>query len=343
MQQQIEFQMNDRHDPYYDKVKWVLMRLIEAQGISQSAKNDLQSALLLREKEQKTHQRILRQSDRQQRQLQELNDELELYKNHLEERVEQEMAKRLQQEKMLEQQSKMAAMGEMMDAVAHQWNQPLNALSMIIEMLQSDFKEGSVDQAYIDERCELAAGQIEHMVLTLQTFRTFFRPGKQPAPFALKACIDAVLLLVKDEFTKHRITVRQSGTEGIALFGNENEFKHMVLNIINNAKDAFIEREIDRRDIVIRCKKEGDETVVEIADNAGGIPAQIIDTVFKPNVTTKPEGKGTGIGLYMSSQIVEKMGGTLGVGNTGDGARFTVRLPAHSRILPPGEVAAKGG
>jgi len=334
--------MQDGYDLSADETRQILKRLIDDTEVTGTLKNVVETLLARREKELKVQWRILHQSDRQQRQLQELNDELELYKHHLEERVEEETAKRLQQEKMLEQQSKMAAMGEMMDAVAHQWKQPLNALSMIVEMLQSDFKEGVVDQAYIDERCELAAGQIEHMVSTLQAFRTFFRPAKAPELFALKACIDAVLLLVKDEFTKHGITVRQSGTETIMLFGIENEFKHLVLNIINNAKDAFIEREIDGREIMIRCKEEADEVVIEIVDNAGGIPAQIIDAVFKPNVTTKPEGKGTGIGLYMSSQIVEKMGGTLAVANTGEGARFTIRLPAYARIQPSGEAAAVG-
>ncbi|MDX1296139.1 MAG: HAMP domain-containing sensor histidine kinase, partial [Sulfurimonadaceae bacterium] len=252
----------------------------------------------LYDRQKKQHEFILQQSDKQHAQLRKLNQELSALKENLEERVVQESNARIEKEKMLEQQAKMAAMGEMMDAVAHQWKQPLNALMMLSDLLKSDFQDGLVDQAYIDDMTQTTEQQIDHMVNTLNEFRTFFRPDKEPEPFGLKRCIQSVMFLVNDEFMKHSITIDVESEQEIIVNGIENEFKHLILNIINNAKDAFIERERKQRAITIRFCNRDDKIVLEIEDNAGGIPEEVISDIFKPTVTTKAEGKGTGIGLY---------------------------------------------
>jgi len=275
----------------------------------------------LYDRQRKNHDILLQHSDKQHR-------ELKALKEGLEERVETEMQARIEKEKMLEQQSKMAAMGEMMDAVAHQWKQPLNALMMLSDLLKSDFADGRVDQAYIDDMTRTVEQQIEHMVNTLSEFRTFFRPDKLPEPFGLRRCIQSVLLLVKDEFVKHGITIHTQSDKEIIVNGIENEFKHLILNIINNAKDAFIERARRHRDIYIRFEHDRNRILIEIEDNAGGIPEEVIADIFKPNFTTKGEGKGTGIGLYMSAQIAQKLSGTLSVRNTDRGALFLLSIPA---------------
>jgi signal transduction histidine kinase len=281
----------------------------------------------LYERQKKQHEFILQQSDRQHTQLRRLNRELHSLKETLEERVESETKARIEKEKMLEQQAKMAAMGEMMDAVAHQWKQPLNALMMLNDLLRSDFHAGRIDGAYIDDLTRTAEEQIDHMVHTLNEFRTFFRPDKATEPFGLKRCIQSVLFLVRDEFLKHHITIHTENSREVILNGIENEFKHLILNIINNARDAFIERGTKERDIYIRFRKAHGMITLEIEDNAGGIPEAVIGDIFKPNVTTKAEDKGTGIGLYMSAQIAQKLHGTLQVRNSGKGALFTLRLP----------------
>lgn len=235
-----------------------------------------------------------------------------------------EIAKRVQNEKMLLQQSKMAAMGEMMDAVAHQWKQPLNALSMYAEIIKGDFDEGSVDKTYIENFRNDIQSQIDHMVNTLDEFRTFFRPNKEHENFQLLAVINSVLILTKDDLLKQRITVTIERKDPIFIDGSSNEFKHLILNIINNAKDAFNENRIEHRKISIRLIKEGEQRRMEIEDNAGGIPEEIIEDIFKSNITTKEEGKGTGIGLYMSMQIATKHHATLSVRNQNDGACFIV-------------------
>jgi len=242
-------------------------------------------------------------------------------------RLKKESQARIQaQNKMLEQQSKMAAMGEMMDAVAHQWKQPLNALSMYGELLKDDFKDGVVDKKYVEEMLDGVSTQINHMTTTLSEFRNFFRPSKEIINFNLQKNINSVLFLVKDEFMKHSISLHVEVADSININANENEFKHLILNIINNAKDAFNENNIKDRWINIKAKDNNKIINIEIQDNAGGIPLDVIDKIFEANITTKENGKGTGIGLYMSAQIVEKMGGKLSVKNVENGACFYIDI-----------------
>lgn len=235
-----------------------------------------------------------------------------------------EIHKREVNEKLLIQQSKMAAMGEMMDAVAHQWKQPLNALSMYSELIKSDFDEGEVDAKYIAQYREDIQLQIGHMVTTLDEFRNFFRPNEEDQEFRLLDVINSVLFLTKDEFLKHRITVTIESDDTIILHGSENEFKHLILNLLSNAKDAFNENNIEKRMITMRLIHNESENILEVEDNAGGIPEDVIADIFKANVTTKEKGKGTGIGLYMSTQIAQKHNATLTVHNQNNGACFVV-------------------
>ena len=227
---------------------------------------------------------------------------------------------------MLRQQSKMAAMGEMMDAVAHQWKQPLNSLSMMNDMLLDDFRRRSVDEAYIQEVTELTHMQIAHMINTLNEFRTFFRPSKDAQDFSVAECLESVQILMKDELLKNTITIHIDIEEDITLHGQINEFKHLFLNLLSNAIDAFNEKNLQNRSITIRTYKNENHGIIEFEDNAGGIPSSVIGSIFKPNVTTKADGKGTGIGLYMSSQIVQKHSGSITVQNNNDGAIFTITL-----------------
>jgi C4-dicarboxylate-specific signal transduction histidine kinase len=281
--------------------------------------------LLLKEYERKSKRldTIIKRSDKQQLQLIHLNEELDSYKNELEIKVEEEIANRKEKEKMLFQQSKLAAMGEMMDAVAHQWKQPINIVNMQVDMLGYDFEDNLINQEYITDFQEKIFSQIQHMTSTLEEFRNFFRPSKEVKEFDVKEMIDKVLLLVKDEFMKNQIKIKVNEIENFSLFGIENEFKHLILNIINNAKDAFNDNKIEKREIIINIIANSKSKKIEICDNAGGIPSHVIDDIFKANVTTKAEGKGTGIGLYMSSQIATKHHGTLIVENIENGAKFT--------------------
>ncbi len=243
---------------------------------------------------------------------------------HAKARESREHELRLEQQEMLMQQSKMAMVGEMMDSVAHQWKQPLNALMLYSELIRNDFEEGIVDKAYVEEFRKNLQVQIDHMVNTLDEFRSFFRPNKERVHFKLIDVVNSALFLAKDDILKNRILVKTNRQDEIELYGYPNEFKHLILNIINNAKDAFIEHNIQQRLITINliASEHGDR--LEICDNAGGVPEAVIDTIFEANVTTKEEGKGTGIGLYMSQQIAQKHQAKITVENRNGGACFIV-------------------
>jgi len=230
-------------------------------------------------------------------------------------------------DKLLEQQSRLASMGEMIDAVAHQWKQPLNSISMLIELLKLDFENNNVDNKYINNLDKTVHMQIDHMVNTLSEFRNFLRPSTKNENFYIHSVLSKVLLLMNDELLSQNIHLHTNFDHEVMIFGNKNEFKHLFLNLINNSIDAFNENKIDQRNIYIRCYGENGKTYIEVEDNAKGIPENIIHKIFKPNVTTKAEGKGTGIGLYMSQQIVKKNSGSINVHNSDKGAFFTIIFP----------------
>ena len=252
---------------------------------------------------------------------------LDQYKERLEKRVQEEMENVTKKDNLLKEQSRLAAMGEMVDAIAHQWKQPLNAISMAADLIKSDPNDDfSFKASEVNELSEVIHHQIEHMTTTLSEFRSFFRPTKESSNFSLAACIESVKVLLKDELTKNQIEIQQRPQDDVIINGYENEFKHLILNLINNAKDAFIENNIKKRIIAIGFNETDDHILLQVVDNAGGIPNDIIDDIFNPNITTKGDKEGTGIGLYMSSQIAQKHHGKLSVQNTKDGARFTLAL-----------------
>lgn len=253
---------------------------------------------------------------------------LDQYKERLEKRVQEEMENVTEKDNLLKEQSRMASMGEMVDAIAHQWKQPLNAISMAADMIRSDASKEELCAKDIEtnEMSNIIHHQIEHMTTTLSEFRSFFRPTKESAAFSLQSCIESVKVLLKDELIKNTIVIQQSQQDDIIINGYENEFKHLLLNLINNAKDAFNENSVKNRIIAIGYTQTQHHIIMQVVDNAGGIPKHIIEDIFHPNITTKGDKEGTGIGLYMSSQIAQKHRGELSVQNTKDGARFTLTL-----------------
>lgn len=253
-------------------------------------------------------------------------EELYQYKINLEQKVQEQVDILRQKDKTLAYQSKLASMGEMIDAVAHQWKQPLNIINMRIDMLRYDYEDNNINKEYCEKLSSDIISQTSHMQNTLDEFRTFLRPDKQKKAFSIPLIIDKVLLLVKDEMLKYKIEIEKDIEENIEIDGIENEFKHLILNLISNSKDAFVENNIDNRKIRFKLYKNENKVILEISDNAGGIPKHIIDNIFEANVTSKSEGKGTGIGLYMSSQIIKKHNGGISVKNVENGSMFTVNI-----------------
>jgi nitrogen fixation/metabolism regulation signal transduction histidine kinase len=255
------------------------------------------------------------------KQLKELNDNLENI-------VLEEISKRQKQEELLIQQSKLASMGEMIGNIAHQWRQPLNALGLVIQNIQLSYMMDELNDEFIEKSVTKANLLTSTMSKTIDDFRNFFKPNKELTEFSLDTSIKNALSLIGSTFEYNNINIDYNLREDIDVVGFPNEFSQVILNILTNSKDAFIENNISNSKVSIEISKSDKFGSITIKDNAGGIPSNVIDKVFEPYFTTKEEGKGTGIGLYMSKIIIEKnMNGKLYVNNIKDGAHFTVSIP----------------
>lgn len=256
-----------------------------------------------------------------------MREENRLYKKSLEEQVAVEISKREEKEGLLMHQTKMAAMGDMIDAIAHQWKQPLNAISMYMDLLHGDaLDKGHLDSVEIKQCQDDIDEQIEHLLNTLNEFRTFFKTDKEMKLFSMAQLIDSVLILMKDELILNKIETEVIVSEDDTMPGSVNELKHLIINLINNAKDAFNEKKIKKRKLTFRVTKSKN-LLLEVEDNAGGIEQSIKEDIFKPRISTKNESQGSGIGLYISQQIVHKHHGEIRAENSSDGARFLATFP----------------
>ena len=250
------------------------------------------------------------------------------YKKSLESQVRQQKIELENKQALLIQQTKMAAVGEMIDAIAHQWKQPLNAISMQNELLLDEVFQTDMNKESIKEGFETVNKQVEHLVDTIDEFRNFFRLNHNVKIIKIKTILNTVALLLKDELLKSYVNLVVICDENLNIQANENDIKHLLLNLINNAKEEMQKANIPhtKRTITIECLQYNENMTILVQDNGNGIPQEIIDNIFKPHFTTKKDSGGTGIGLYMCKQIVEKYGGDIWVQNTKSGATFTVEL-----------------
>ncbi len=232
---------------------------------------------------------------------------------------------REQKDNLLMHQSKLASIGEMVDLVAHQWKQPIHILRMKIDMLHHDFKDGELDETLMHEFHTQSFAQFDHMQQTLDTFRNFLRPGGKISTINVKECFEDVMLLIGDDLQYANIQVCIDADKEAVVNGNENEVKHLFLNLLSNAKDAFKAKNIEHKKITVHIGQSRDKVSVSVSDNAGGIPEEVLPSVFEPHITTK--SKGTGMGLYMSKKIAKKLGGDLYAKNASQGAVFTFVIP----------------
>jgi signal transduction histidine kinase len=234
---------------------------------------------------------------------------------------------KFRQDKLIMQQSKLAAMGEMIDAIAHQWKQPLNVINIGASELEMNINFGfDMDDKMLLDLSKNIQKQVAHLLNTLEEFRSFLRPDKPKEKVNIAKLIESVFLLLKDDLISHTIKTKIIGDTTLEFNVIVNEFKHIFINLLTNARDAFIENKIENREVVFNILEKKGYVSIEVTDNAGGIPEHVIDDIFKANVTTKAEGKGTGIGLYMSAQIAQKNNGEISVKNVDGGARFTINV-----------------
>lgn len=248
---------------------------------------------------------------------------------NLERRVREEVEQNREKDHLLIQQSRLAAMGEMIGNIAHQWRQPINALSLLLDNVKDAYEFGDLSQDYLAEQVKRGGQLIQRMSSTIDDFRNFFRPDRIKQPFAISGAARDAMAIIDSSYASARIELVLEVEHDAQVQGFHNEYAQVVLNLLSNAKDAILSRGIQGGRVVLRVDQLGDEARLEVTDNGGGIPEDVLPKVFDPYFTTRE--KGTGIGLYMSKMIIEKnMDGRIEVGNTDQGARIVVVIPVTS-------------
>jgi PAS domain S-box-containing protein len=253
-------------------------------------------------------------------------EELRRLNATLEQRVEEQVAKNMEQERALIHQSRLAAMGEMVGNIAHQWRQPLNALGLLFVNVKDAYGQNTLDEPFLQQSTETAMRLTQKMSTTINDFRNFFHPHKEPMHFSAREQVEAAVALVEESFKSNGIAIRTDLAQDSSLYGFPNEYSQVLLNLFCNARDSIAACGARDGVIDVRLAQEDAFCSVYVADNGGGIPSGTMDKIFEPYFSTKP--MGTGIGLYMSSMIIERnMHGRITARNLDGGAEFKVVLP----------------
>jgi PAS domain S-box-containing protein len=251
--------------------------------------------------------------------LQQLNQELD-------NRVREEIQKNKDKDLLLQRQFRLAAMGEMIGNIAHQWRQPLNSLGLVLCDMEDAALYGECDLSYIQAAVGKSKKIIQKMSSTIDDFRNFFRADKTPGAFSLKHVTGECLNLVEASMKSHNINIVIRCEHDVVVGGYANEYSQALMNILSNARDAIVERKITEGEIAIEIREEGEFGVHSVTDNGGGIQSEVMPKIFEPHFTTKEQG--VGIGLYMTMVSIEKnMHGRIVVENVAGGAKFSVYLP----------------
>ncbi len=259
--------------------------------------------------------------------LNELKNMINYMIDNLEEKIQSEINKRLEHEQMLIQQSKLAAMGEMIGNIAHQWRQPLAQISAIHMNMRITYDFHKFTKEYLIEKIDEANKLTAYMSQTINDFQNFFKPEGEKKMFSIKTAFEDAYHIIESSLKYHSISLEMDVIEDCEVLGYGNEFSQVILNILSNAKDIIIERETKNPKIKVTIKLGELYAVINIEDNAGGVPEDVIDKIFDPYFTTRHKTQGTGIGLYMTKNIIERnMHGFINVKNSDTGAIFTVKV-----------------
>lgn len=253
---------------------------------------------------------------------------------NLEDRVKDEVIKNRQKDMQLVQQSKMASVGEMISMIIHQWKQPLNAISMINSSIELRLRLKQNSQSELERDNKSIKEQIILMSDTMNDFRDFFKE-KEMAEYNVDNAIRRTMHLISNIYKSTGVFINYEVTStSLTTVGYENEFIQVLINILNNARDEIKEKNCEIKTIDLTLKYNEDDIIIGIKDYAGGIPQKVIFNIFDPYFTTKDDAKGTGLGLYMSKSILEKVDGTIKVqneitsieGKDYNGAKFIIIL-----------------
>jgi len=246
----------------------------------------------------------------------------------LQQQVKIGLFKERQKDKMIIQQSRLAALGEMIEQIAHQWRQPLNTLALINQNLYFKYKLESFNEEEFDKAHEQINDNLQYMSQTIDDFRDFYKTSQERETYNLEEVIHTALSLSESMINYAGIKTSITAKETCMVNNIKNEITQVVMNLLKNAHDALVEKRSKNREINFTLDCLNNEVKLTIQDNAGGIPHNIIEKVFNPYFTTKNESQGTGIGLYMSRSIIQDhANGTIQVENKNEGACFIITLP----------------
>ncbi|MEE8589619.1 MAG: PAS domain-containing sensor histidine kinase [Sulfurimonadaceae bacterium] len=256
----------------------------------------------------------------QQRNINELNTDLT-------QRVEAEVQANRKKDHIMYQQARLASMGEMVANIAHQWRQPLNIIALIMQEFYISGQLGTLDREKLEKEYARANSVLQYMSNTIDDFRTFFRHNDEVELFYVNSAIDSVMTLVSKTMEHNNIDIIMNIEDEIAVFGHKNEFVQALINLINNAREA-IAAHTKSGVIKIKAYTDGSNIKITVQDNGGGIHKKDIEQIFEPYFTTKHQTQGTGLGLYMSHQIiVSNMNGSIYAENREEGTCFYISLP----------------
>jgi len=260
-------------------------------------------------------------------QLEEKTEKISQFNTTLKQKVEDELAKNREKDKYMLQQSRLAQMGEMIGMIAHQWRQPLAAISSTSSAVKLKATLGKLDQTKAIELSENISEYSQHLSNTIDDFREFFKPNKEKREVTFDELTQGVLSIVATVIQTQHIQIIQDLQCHDTFYSYPNELKQVILNLIKNAEDILLEKQIQNAWIKIKSYNEQNSIILEISDNGGGIPNDILDKIFDPYFSTKKEKDGTGIGLYMSKTIIEShCKGKLSASNDSVGAIFKIRF-----------------
>ena len=269
--------------------------------------------------------------------VEEKTKELRYLNENLQITIDKKIKELLEKEAILNQQAKMAAMGEMIENIAHQWRQPLSVISTISSSLKIKREMNMLDDKEFYEALQSINRTSQHLSNTIDDFRNFFSPNKEMNRFYLSQLIKKSKDLIKSRFDKFNIKVIEN-IDDIEILSYQNELFQVILNLFSNSIDVLSSNEIEDKIIYIKIYHDENNLYIEFLDNGGGIKDEFINRVFEPYFTTKHKSQGTGVGLYMSLQIVTKhLNGEISVKNDTFienniayfGAKFTILIPIY--------------
>jgi signal transduction histidine kinase len=255
----------------------------------------------------------------------EKNKQLQIFNEEMQRLVDEEIKKNLEKQKMVELQARYSQMGEMIGMITHQWKQPLNVISLVKYVLQQKIHKEAYSEVFFLSKLEEIGRQVSFMDQTIRDFQDFFNPTLEKTKFNIYETLTFAMELVKYEYQFHNIELLLIGDRKIEAYGYPNEFNQVILALMKNAKDAFLEDPGTEMKIELEVDQYEQRPRVRIRDNAGGIPEEIIDRIFNLYVTTKSDGSG--LGLNIAKNVIENnMDGELSVKNIDGGAEFTILL-----------------